>query len=340
MPHQLKTLVVYDTNPIRSFEHGDLAYSFFSFGKQFEQFRVFIQDNKLTDNVSIAASELVIEELKIQKAKKYREDIERFKTLTKRLEGMPHIPAGSIVVPDPEFDCRDFIEREARAFVEEQKINLIQVKDENAVSMMRSMLSKVIQEGVVKPPFKTTGKEGKISDAGFKDNVIWESLMHYDPIADYDKVIFVTDDGGFDGCEPEFVDKWNKHFKIVSNTIEAEAELRKDYGNYIEFHKFYEYANKDYFKDYIKDLLTSASFIQLERGDVAIDNYRILEYCKKVEKTIDPDGDLESIIITTEGQIDVTIDGQKQQIALIVETKLSDGEYMEILESTIIPNII
>src|SRR5690349_23215815 len=44
---------------------------------------------------------------------------------------------------------------------------------------------------------------GKYKDAGFKDNVVWESLMHFDGVMDYDKVIFVSKDGDYKNCRSE-----------------------------------------------------------------------------------------------------------------------------------------
>lgn len=339
MSFNLKTLVVFDTNLIRSLEAGDLAYRFFSFGKSFEELQKLIGENNLTPYVTVAVSELVIEELKLQKSKKYVEDIERLKSIATRLAGMPHVADGSIQIPAIEFDCKTYVEEEAKKFIQSQSTKIIPIKDNDTNSMLRNMIGKVMQDKV-KAPFKTTsGKDNKIKDAGFKDNVIWESLMHYGEVSNFDKILFVTDDTGYDGCEKEFIDKWNKHIKIIKNHTALEAELRTDYGNYMQYHKVYEFAGKEYFDDYLKDLLSPASFVQLDGEELKIENYQISEHCLRVETDTDEEGDYVSPIIHSSVSVFTTKDGAKTEINVLAKTQLSDFETMEIEKTDFEPGI-
>lgn len=338
MSFNLKTLVVFDTNSVRSLEAGDLAYRFFSFGKSFEELQKLIGENNLAPYVTVAVSELVIEELKLQKSKKYSEDIERLKSIATRLAGMPHIADGSIQIPTNDFDCKTYVEEEAKKFIEAQSAKIIPIKDDYTNAMLRSMIDKVMQDKV-KAPFKVTGKDNKIKDAGFKDNVIWESLMHYEEVPNFDKILFVTDDTGYDGCEKEFIDKWNKHIKIIKNHTALEAELRTDYGNYMQYQKVYEFAGKEYFDDYLKDLLNPASFVQVDGEDLSIENYEIKEHCLRVDTAIDEEGEFVSPIIISSISVFTTKEGQKTEIKIAAKTTLSDFEYMDIEETQFEPNI-
>lgn len=339
MSFNLKTLVVFDTNTVRSLEAGDLAYRFFSFGKSFEGLQKLIEENNLAPYVTVAVSELVIEELKLQKSKKYSEDIDKLKGIATRLAGMPHVADGSIQIPAIEFDCKTYVEEEAKKFIQSQSTKIIPIKDNDTNSMLRSMIGKVMQDKV-KAPFKTTsGKDNKIKDAGFKDNVIWESLMHYEEVPNFDKILFVTDDTGYDGCEKEFIDKWNKHIKIIKNHTALEAELRTDYGNYMQYQKVYEFAGKEYFDDYLKDLLNPASFVQVDGEDLNIENYEIKEHCLRVETAKDEEGDFVSPIIISSVAVFTTKEGQKAEIQIIGRTTLSDFEYMDIEDTQFEPNI-
>ncbi len=338
MSFNLKTLVVFDTNTVRSLEAGDLAYRFFSFGKSFEELQKLIAENNLAPYVTVAVSELVIEELKLQKSKKYGEDIDRLKSIATRLAGMPHVADGSIQIPAIDFDCKTYVEEEAKKFIEEQSAKIIPIKDDYTNSMLRSMIDKVMQDKI-KAPFKVTGKDNKIKDAGFKDNVIWESLMHYEEVPNFDKILFVTDDTGYDGCEKEFIDKWNKHIKIIKNHTALEAELRTDYGNYMQYHKIYEFAGKEYFDDYLKDLLSPASFVQVDGEDLKIENYQIKEHCLKVETGTDEEGDFVSPIIHSAVSVFTTKGDAKTEINVLAITQLSDFETMEIEKTDFEPSI-
>lgn len=339
MSYKFKTLVAYDTNSLRNLEAGDLAYKTFSFGKAFKDTQAFIIASGLEQYVSVAISELVIEELKIQKARKYKEDIEELKSIATRLAGMPHVPEGSIVIPDIQFNCHTYVEEEAQKFIQSLSTQIIKIKDEDSSSILRSMIAKVVQEKA-KAPFKPPlGKDNKIKDAGFKDNVIWESLMHYEFVKDFDKVIFVTEDNGFDGCQAEFIDKWNKHFKIVKNSSELRIELTADYGNYIEFQKVYELSTKDVFTEHLKKQLNDATFLQLDNEDHKIENYHINNYCSKVETVLAEGGENVSPIINSSISIFITKENQKVELSVIAKTLLSDFETMEIEPTSFDPPI-
>jgi hypothetical protein len=103
-----------------------------------------------------------------------------------------------------------------------------------------------------KQPF---AHSGKYKDAGFKDNIVWESLMHFDGVTDFDKVIFITKDTDYTNCQVEFKAKWNRHISIISDENNALVEIQKDYDFYITERAIYDYAQTDYFKDYLNQTI-------------------------------------------------------------------------------------
>ncbi len=54
MCYKLKTLIVFDTNSLRSTDAGEVAYSFFAFGRPFQVIEEFIIEKSLTDDIHIA----------------------------------------------------------------------------------------------------------------------------------------------------------------------------------------------------------------------------------------------------------------------------------------------
>lgn len=341
MSYKIKTLIVFDTNSLRSMEAGDIAYSSFSFGKPYVTIEQFVKANKLEADVTLAVPEMVIEELKQQKQRSYQKDIQDLKKIIKRLTGLPHIGADDLKIPDEYFSCADFIEGKAREYLKANAVNLLVMQDEHAPSMLKSMLAKVIgafeKEDKPKSPF---AHSGKFRDAGFKDSLIWETLMHFESVKDFDKVIFLTRDGDYkENCIDDFQTKWERHIEIEKDENRVVAKLNEDYGNYIKHRKIYDYAQKDYFDDYLRDLLTPATYVEVEGESLKIENYAIKNHCANVENVADEEGDFISPVIHSEVIIYTTRDGEKAEIPISAKTVLTDAEYMEIEETTFYPSI-
>src|SRR5947209_7174184 len=126
--------------------------------------------------------------------------------------------------------------------------------------MLKSMLAKVVVHETGKSPF---ARSGKFNDAGFKDSVIWETVMHFEKVQDFDKVIFLTKDGDYkENCIDDFKSKWQRHIDIFKDENLVIAELQKDYGNYIEYRKVYDYALKEYFDGHLRSFLNPASYVE------------------------------------------------------------------------------
>lgn len=337
MGYELKTLIVFDTNSLRSTDGSEVAYSSFSFGKPYQAIEQFIKENRLEAEVTLAVPEMVIEELKQQKQRSYQKDIQDLKRIVKRLAGLPHIVAGELKIPDENFSCAEFVEGEARKFIIANGINLLEMRDDHAPTMLKSMLAKVVGHETGKSPF---ARSGKFNDAGFKDSVIWETLMHFEKVQDFDKVIFLTKDGDYkENCIEDFKSKWQRYIDISKDENSVIAELQKDYGNYIEHRKVYDYTQKEYFDGHLKSFLTPATYVECEGDTLRIENYKITKHCPRVETIADEEGDFVSPVIVSEIVIYSTRSGEKIEIPVFAKTVLSDSEYMEIEDTSFEPNI-
>ncbi|MBV6472648.1 MAG: hypothetical protein JPMHGGIA_00906 [Saprospiraceae bacterium] len=82
MSYKLKTLIVFDTNSLRSTQDGEVAYSFFAFGRPFQVIEEFILEKNLNEDIHIAIPTWAIEELKDQKQRQYQNDIVEFQKLS------------------------------------------------------------------------------------------------------------------------------------------------------------------------------------------------------------------------------------------------------------------
>jgi hypothetical protein len=328
MSYKLKTLVVFDTNSLRSTEAGEVAYSFFAFGRPFQVIEEFILEKNLNEDIHIAIPTWAIEELKDQKHRQYKTDIVEFQKLAKRLSGMPHIP--EIALPEVEFDCTTFIKEKADEYLATKEIKLLEIKEELANTVLQSMMKRVMKDQNKKQPF---AHSGKYKDAGFKDNIVWESLMHFDGVTDFDKVIFLTKDTDYANCQVEFKAKWNRHISISSDENTVVAEILKDYELYINERVIYDFAQTEYFKDYLSDNLKLKSEISFEDGNFKIENFKLLDTCTNITRIPPNEHMIESLYVTSESKIFYTANGEKKEQIVNATTSFADEETKEIIET-------
>lgn len=329
----LKTLIVFDTNVLRDMLGKEVAYNSFNFGKTYDELNSFIKENSLENFVTLSVSTMVIEELKNQKKKAYKDDIIALKEIVKRLEGLPHVAENSIIIPDEDFDCSNFVEQNASKYIAENKINTLIYKDEQASSILKNMVQKVVSTDKPKSPFAISGP---YKDAGFKDSIIWETLMHFEGVQDYDKIIFLSKDGDYkENCIEDFKGKWNRHIKIEKDKNNVIAEIKRDYGNYIAEHAIYDFAQTDYFKEYLFDCLKVKSEIVFEEANNKILNFEIIDVCKLVDR-IPPtqENSDENIVVSSEIKIFFTHKSQKKELLVTAKTILADEESKDIKETT------
>ncbi len=326
MAFKFKTLIVFDTNALRSTEAGQVAYSFFAFGKTYQLVEEYIVEKHLVDDIHLAIPSWAIEELKDQKQRQYKEDIKSFEALSVRLAGLPHIP--EITLPEDEFDCVAYIKEKADTYLEEKGITLLEIKEEIAGTVLQSMMIRVMKDQKYKRPF---AHAGKYKDAGFKDNILWESLMHFDGVADYDKVIFITKDGDYSNCEHEFKEKWNKHISIEKDENNAIAEINKDYELYIEEREIYDFSQSEYFRDYLFDILKEKSEIVVDDQNFKIENFEIVDTCVSVKRMPPNDDFEENVNIHSLIKVHYT-DEVKKEIDIRATTTLSDEESKEFID--------
>lgn len=328
MSYKLKTLVVFDTNSLRSTEAGEVAYSFFAFGRPFQVIEEFILEKNLNEDIHIAIPTWAIEELKDQKHRQYKTDIIEFQKLAKRLSGMPHIP--EIALPEVEFDCTTFIKEKADEYLATKEIKLLEIKEELANTVLQSMMKRVMKDQNKKQPF---AHSGKYKDVGFKDNIVWESLMHFDGVTDFDKVIFLTKDTDYANCQVEFKAKWNRHISISSDENTVVAEILKDYELYINERVIYDFAQTEYFKDYLSDNLKLKSEISFEDGNFKIENFKLLDTCTNITRIPPNEHMIESLYVTSEIKIFYTANGEKKEQIVNATTSFADEETKEIIET-------
>src|SRR3990172_4206699 len=177
-----KTLIVIDTNQARSVLNDSPRYDRFDFGREFITLRMFIEENDLLDTATLEITEMTLKELLKQKEKVYDNDKANLRSAISRLRHLENVSIPDIVLPEDSFDCMKYLAPKVEKFLEENKVLIIKIQDTNKAPMLDALIQNVID---VRLPFKTTGKDNTCSGQGFKDAVIWETLIHHITATNY-----------------------------------------------------------------------------------------------------------------------------------------------------------
>jgi len=262
MTSEAKTLIIFETNKLRQVVEGEPSYGKFDFSFEFKQLNNFIHENGLTDYIHVAVPDIVIHELLQQKIEQYNDDCADFLAIKARLSELPDADFSQVKLPSNEFSCQDHLRPQLEEFISNSGIKLIELPDEKLDDIFRKILERAIQK---EAPFKRSNKS---SDIGFKDVVIWETILHYSAIQNYDKVFFLTKDSIFDNkCKNEFRTKLEKDISFQTAVPLVIGDLEEIYTDEIEHNKYVKFAYSDYFKGHINNKLKSIETIDFNNEE-------------------------------------------------------------------------
>lgn len=171
--------IVFDTNILYN---SSTNYSDFSFNKNIDLIIDFLQKEELTDKCSILIPKIVIDELKQQLKEHFYEDYKKIQDLSKRLGKICNI-IWNIDIDKYE----EYMDQKIESYLDQKNVKIIDVCSDNS---FKRILDKALKKN---PPFEGIEKK---SDKGFKDAVIWHSLIEYS--VQYGGIyIFYTNDNIF-----------------------------------------------------------------------------------------------------------------------------------------------
>jgi hypothetical protein len=245
-----KTLVIMDTNKTRSTLDGLPRYDGFDLGRDFTALKNFIDENNLSEIITIAITEMTLKELLNQKKRVYDEDVMNLKQAISRLKHLENVSIPKITLPEDSFDCITYLTPKVEAFLRENNIEVIKIEAEKKSLVLDVLIQNVID---VKPPFRL-GRNNNSSGHGFKDAVIWETLNHSSLINNYKNVILLTDDSDFDNCKINS-DKIN--FKTIKLNADLIDELKVLYAKNLREKKYADLSTNNYLISNIKQMIAS-----------------------------------------------------------------------------------
>jgi len=312
-----KTLIVLDTNRLRQIIAEGPAYHSFTFSAEFERLKAFLNDNGLGSFVCLAVTRMTVQELLQQKIEQFEEDQTEMASIIKRMSALPGVNFESVQMPQAGFDCRAHLTPKMEEFLQQSGVLLIDLPDDKHAAVFKRTVDRAINRC---PPFY------RKSDTGFKDVVIWESLLHFDRIADFDKVYMVSADNGFDkDCKAEFEAEKQRIMEITSSVQLVIKSLEEDYEDEIEKNKYARFAETDYFKDHIHDAVASLSTLVINNGECTVTDVEVVDYLGAVEYPAEEDSGISAILVTTARGKALT-DGIERSVRLKIKTSLDEAQ--------------
>ena len=220
-----KYTIILDTNILGDYKNGILKISDFNYFQTdkgvFESLIRFIQDNSLLKGTEIAVSKISIEEIKYHQNELFNN---KKKKLVRLMSELSFISDNTSI---KDLDYREHLSNKARAFL---GVYGLKILDYPPDSCLKKLIERVLAH---KDPFYK-----KKSDSGFKDALIWESVIQYakeNPDREY---IFLTRDEDFsEDLIEEFKSETKSDIIIKSSVLEVKKILDEKANLKMQFNK-------------------------------------------------------------------------------------------------------
>lgn len=211
-----KYCIVFDTNVL--FREYDRYADFtrFSFSATLNTFIDEIEQRDIYDLVSILIPSVVWEEAKKQNLDAYKSKLEEIEKKHNSFK----FPFHSLICQNDDYEC--FLNIKIREYKKELNTRLTKI---NILPLPKnSCFHKIIHRAYEKrPPFEAQGKK---SDKGFKDVILWESILLYKHNHPNVNIILYTNDKMFN---EELREEYKKEFngeEIIFISDKTELELK------------------------------------------------------------------------------------------------------------------
>lgn len=245
--------LIFDTNALFQAYEKKADFTSFSFNTTFENVIDMINKLDIYNQVTIAIPSVVWKEMKKQIIEKHDDLLLAFKnTITKK-----NFPEYSIR-ENPEINYSEYIETEIVKYKEELSKGLNKVIEIPIASDSR--FESIINRAFMKlPPFE--GKDKK-SDKGFKDALLWESVLEFAIKHPKSKIIYYSKDNAFgDFLLKEFAENVvDSVLFICKNEDEVKAQL-EIWAKEIDEYSYQPIEEYDENKE-IVDWINSEDFIE------------------------------------------------------------------------------
>jgi|GEM_PF-5576552 len=209
--------IIIDTNGLGDYDNGHLKtdnLKFLSINKAvYKGLISFLQDNALKEQFKIVVPKIVFEELKQQQIEIYNGQLNKLEDTFSKFKVFPEF---QMIVPS--FDYNSHLETKIEVFTDKYEIDVIDYPPD-------SCLKKIIKRSINKEkPFYKKGK-----DSGFKDTIIWESIIAHAKNTPNTIFMFFSKDKDFDdeNLKKEFSKETGAKLMIFDSLANLKIEIDK-----------------------------------------------------------------------------------------------------------------
>lgn len=280
----------------------------------------YIEDiKKINNKVEIVylMPETIMKELKCQKIQAYHQ---RYKEFIKIYNNLKYGFSGEM----PKNNIDEIVNKEEKEYLDKVKIINLKYQIKIYKELVNEALNKL-------PPFDKT-EQRKKSDSGFKDALIWKTILYSEEIEDFDKIYFFSGDKIFENSSNELIEQFNKihtNTKLIIKYIETDNEkLQNCLKTIINENKLPE---TDCVKLYNKEVVLKL----INKLEYNFDKPVKLEYNVWGDKEII----LKSLLLRNFREEDVDIlEVKKEDNGFIVEVKFETKKYiLQPKEAIVVP---
>ena len=215
-----KILVIIDTNRLGRYSKGKLCCKNFSFLEADKNLHQNIVNNfnyAKNTQIDIAIPEIVLEEIKTHQIICFSEELKKLQSLFNKFNKI-----SKFNLEIPEINYSEYLSDKAKSYT--GVYNIIKI-DTPKEEILKKLIKRVFER---KKPFYKKNNE---SDSGFKDALIWESIIEFININCYDKYFFLTDDSDFESkdLQEEFYKTTKgKSLEVIKEISELKGKLEEE----------------------------------------------------------------------------------------------------------------
>lgn len=221
MEKNKKILVVIDTNKLGTYGKNELDcknYAYLEINRHLHDNIVNNFSFETSKNVSIkvAIPEIVLEELKNHQYNSFNNNLAN---LREKFEKVSKMEGTELKIP--KISYKDYINEKTSAYL--GVYNIVKIPNPSN-EVFQKVINKVINK---EKPFY---KKNNDVDSGFKDAIIWESILEFSSKNNYDKYFFLTHDKDFkdEKLAKEFLNLVGKELFIVSDVADLKGKLEEE----------------------------------------------------------------------------------------------------------------
>lgn len=300
-----KYLIVFDTNILHISYDKKADFTRFHFNSTFKNVIDKVEELDIYQDVNVAVPELVWEELRQQKIYAYHDKLEKVNKYMGNFRFPFHQWQNS---GEGDGDYSNYIDQEISQYKEELQGRQVAIKLLSLPSQNRfpSIVKRALEK---RPPFE--GRDGK-ADKGFKDALLWESILEYKSEHIDVQILLYTKDQIFnEELAKEYSSLFNEmEIKIFNHNEEAlliyleEVARKIDKFAYIPKEKSEDQDIKEWLctKNFIKQIEDHATVFQIVNKYVHFNSIQVLDIYD-INREMDNNQLLEKITISLQAKV-------------------------------------